>query len=149
MPLVKHVERKRRALVLTLVSLLIVEWIVFRSLTRFIDKALVMVSMLAQMATLMGMVVEAGETSTQTALAAHTVFGLVMLLIPAFGVSALVLGLHACLAMFTLASRRVLDGCMYSAVDDDQILLDPGINWDWTFAVAGCISIVRLTGMAR
>ena len=148
-PLVKHAERKRRALVSTLVSLLGIEGLILRRLTRAVDRALVMVSMLAQAATLVGMFSGAGgDLSTQASRVSHTVFGVVMLLIPILGISPLVLGLHACMAMFVVASRRILDGCMFSAVDDDQILLDPGINWDWTFAVAGCISIVRLTGMA-
>ena len=146
MPEVEHVAEKRQALVFTLVALLCLESLALRYVGRGLDRALLVVSMCAQTATLVTFLPWAATRSqgTRVSALAHTMFGTVMLLIPVLGRAPALLGLHACMALFTLASRRALDGCMYSAADDDQILLDPGINWDWAFAAAGGVSVARL-----
>lgn len=148
--MVKREEEKRTALVFTLASLLVVEAFTMGHLKDPTDRGLLAVSMIAQAATLLSFLLSSGyrRYSVQVSALAHTVFGIVMLAIPIVGTSPLILALQACLALFTLASRNKLDGCMYSAADDDQILLDPGIDWDWAFALAGGISVVRLARLA-
>lgn len=149
----REVERageKRRALVLTLIGLLVVEAFAIGYLKRGTDKGLLVASMVAQATTLVTFLPFSAlrRHSVRVSTLAHTLFGIVMLSIPLVGASAVLLALQACMALFTLASRSALGGCMYSAADDDQVLLDPGINWDWAFALAGGLSVVRLATMA-
>ena len=145
-PKVKFAAKKRRALVLTLITLLCLESLAFRYMRGRVDRALVGVSMFFQAATLLTFLPwrAARLHRTRVSALAHSEFGMAMLLIPVVGRAPALLGLHASLALFTLASRRVLDGCMYSAADGNQILLSEGINWEWAFAAAGGVSVARL-----
>ena len=147
---VARAGEKRQALVFTLIGLLVVEAFAVGYLKSTADKGLLVASMVAQAATLVTFLPSATLQAhcVRVSALAHTLFGIVMLLIPVVGDSPVLLALQACMALFTLASRSVLGGCMYSAADDDQILLDPGINWDWAFALAGGASVLRLMTMA-
>ena len=140
-------REKRRALVLTLIGLLVVEAFALRFLKSTEDKALLVASMVAQAATLLTLLpsVTLRSYSAQVSSLAHIIFGVVMLLIPVIGDSPILLALQACLALFTLASRIVLGGCMFHSLHPP--LLSQEIRWDWAFALGGGISVLRLTRM--
>lgn len=144
----EQVTEKRQALIFTLVALLCLEYLALSYVGRGLDRAFLVVSMFAQAATLLTFLPRATTRSQgmRVSALAHTMFGTVMLLVPVLGRAPALLGLHACMALFTLASRSALDGCMYSAADGGLTLLDLGIkwDWDWAFAAAGGVSVVRL-----
>ena len=143
-----HMSAKRQQINVIraiLITLFFIELRIILVLQDVIDRIIVVISMLLQLLTFFFSFYKIKPRTflSYSVRILHLGFAAIMALIPLIAKSRLLLGLHACLGVFTLLTRRVLQTCIFRTVYGCQDE-DMDFRVDIICAVLTCYSISRL-----